>query len=68
MDSSKLSSEKIEVASIGRAKDGSVYHHTWQPAEIDTLLERLELAKPKDTETTEQALGNAGTAELRGET
>merc|ERR1711964_704439 len=29
MDSTTLSSEKIEFATVGRTKDGKIYHHLW---------------------------------------
>ncbi|KXL41510.1 hypothetical protein M433DRAFT_6771 [Acidomyces richmondensis BFW] len=45
MDSTKLSSEKIEFATVGRTKDGAVYHHLWAAEEIDALLREHGLAK-----------------------
>lgn len=58
----------VEFATVGTTKSGSIYHHLWSNTEIDSLLKQHDLAKPTDSETTEQALGNAGTAELKGET
>jgi len=49
MDSTKLSSEKIEFATVGRTKNGTIYHHLWAADEIDTLLKEHGLAK-KDEE------------------
>ncbi len=45
MDSTKLSSEKIEFATVGRTKDGQVYHHLWEGEEIDKLLQETGLKK-----------------------
>ena len=45
MDSTKLSSEKIEFATVGRTKEGKVYHHLWTAEEIDALLKEHGLAK-----------------------
>ncbi|KAI9702868.1 MAG: hypothetical protein M1836_008082 [Candelina mexicana] len=51
MDSTKLSSEKIEFATVGKSKDGTIYHHLWGADEITTLLKEHGLAKTEDTET-----------------
>ena len=48
MDSTKLSSEKIEFATLGRTKGGQVYHKLWQAEEIDELLREHGLAKKPD--------------------
>lgn len=45
MDSTKLSSEKIEFATVGKTKDGKVYHHMWDADEITALLKEHDLAK-----------------------
>lgn len=58
----------VEFATVGRTKDGKIYHHLWGADEIDTLLREHDLAKIEDPETTEERLGNAGYAELRPET
>ncbi|KAI9869624.1 MAG: hypothetical protein M1830_005283, partial [Pleopsidium flavum] len=50
MDSTKLSSEKIEFATVGKTKDGKVYHHLWGADEITTLLKEHGLAKEEDAE------------------
>jgi 20S proteasome subunit alpha 3 len=48
MDSTKLSSEKIEFATVGKTKDGKIYHHLWTADEIDALLREQGLAKVDD--------------------
>ncbi|KAJ5090060.1 proteasome subunit alpha type-3 [Penicillium argentinense] len=48
MDSTKLSSEKIEFATVGKTKDGKIYHHLWSADEIDALLREQGLAKVDD--------------------
>lgn len=68
MDSTKLSAEKIEFATVGRTKQGKIYHHLWDAEEIDTLLKEHGLAKADEEPTTEQKVGNAGYAEVRPET
>ena len=45
MDSTKLSSEKIEFATVGKTAKGTIYHHLWGADEIDTLLKEHGLAK-----------------------
>ncbi|KAI4747380.1 proteasome subunit alpha type [Aureobasidium sp. EXF-12298] len=73
MDSTNLSSEKtnmssVEFATVGRTKEGTVYHHLWGAEEIDALLKEHGLSKPASSEeTTEQAVGSAGYAENRPE-
>ena len=68
MDSTKLSSEKIEFATVGKTKTGKVYHHLWGAEEIEALLKEHDLAKVEESETTEAAVGSAGYAENRPET
>lgn len=51
MDSTKLSSEKIEFATVGRMKDGTIYHHIWGGKEIDALLKEEGLAKEEEEST-----------------
>lgn len=48
MDSTKLNSEKIEFATVGRTKDGTIYHHIWAGKEIDALLKKEGLAKEEE--------------------
>ncbi|KAI6850032.1 putative proteasome subunit alpha [Hortaea werneckii] len=67
MDSTKLSSEKIEFATVGKTKNGTIYHHLWGADEIEALLKEHGLAKENTEETTEQAMGSAGYAENRPE-
>lgn len=61
MDSTKLSSEKsklyaiygknctddyaVEFATVGKTKDGRIYHHLWGADEITTLLKEHNLAR-----------------------
>lgn len=59
----------VEFATVGKTKEGTVYHHLWGAEEIDALLKEHGLTKPASSEeTTEQAVGSAGYAENRGET
>jgi len=67
MDSTKLSSEKIEFATVGKTPNGTIYHHLWGADEIEALLKQHGLAKENTEETTEQAVGSAGYAENRPE-
>ncbi|KNG85473.1 putative proteasome component Pre9 [Aspergillus nomiae NRRL 13137] len=48
MDSTKLSSEKIEFATVGKTQEGKVYHHLWNADEINALLKQHGLAKVDD--------------------
>ncbi|KAF8471290.1 proteasome component Y13 [Kalaharituber pfeilii] len=50
MDSTTLSSEKIEFATLGRTPDGKIYHHLWTAPEITELLKKHKLAKPETAE------------------
>lgn len=52
MDSTKLSSEKIEFATVGKTADGRIYHHLWGAEEITALLMEHDLAKKEDTEAS----------------
>ncbi|CCX31672.1 Similar to Probable proteasome subunit alpha type-4; acc. no. Q09682 [Pyronema omphalodes CBS 100304] len=51
MDSTNLSSEKIEFATVGKDADGKVYHHLWSAEEINTLLKEHGLAKTSEEES-----------------
>jgi len=53
MDSTKLSSEKLEFATVGLTKDNEVYHHLWQAHEIDEFLRERGLAKEDDADKME---------------
>ena len=48
MDSTKLDASKIEFATVGRLKDGKVYHHIWSAEEVNALLREHNLAKKED--------------------
>lgn len=48
MDSSTLSSEKVEFATVGKSKDGKIVHKIWSPADIDSLIKESGLAKPEE--------------------
>ncbi|KAG5519454.1 hypothetical protein PMAC_002081 [Pneumocystis sp. 'macacae'] len=50
IDSTVLSNEKIEFATMGINKQGKIYHHIWNPFEIDSLLKENNLLK-EDIET-----------------
>ncbi|KAK8919862.1 putative proteasome subunit alpha type-3 [Metarhizium anisopliae] len=50
MDSTKLSSEKIEFATVGQTEDGKIYHRLWNADEITALLKEHDLAKSEDAE------------------
>ncbi|KAL1306117.1 hypothetical protein AAFC00_004233 [Neodothiora populina] len=62
MDSTKLSSEKLEFATVGRTKSGQIYHHLWGAEEIDALLKEHGLGKPADAEVADQDAGTTGLA------
>ncbi|CAK4031249.1 proteasome subunit alpha type-3 [Lecanosticta acicola] len=64
MDSTKLSSEKIEFATVGRTEKGTIYHHLWAADEIDTLLKEHGLAKVDDEAEQEHGLSE-GTVSAR---
>merc|ERR1712093_586657 len=51
MDSTKLSSEKIEFATVGKTVDGKIYHHLWSGEEIMALLKEHGLAKEEESES-----------------
>lgn len=35
----------VEFATVGKTKDGKIYHHLWSAEEITTLLKEHGLAK-----------------------
>jgi len=35
----------VEFATVGKTKDGRIYHHLWGADEITTLLKEHDLAK-----------------------
>ena len=67
MDSTTLSSEKsmfvpatclhlanhdlVEFATVGKTKDGKIYHHLWSGDEIMALLREHGLAKEEEPES-----------------
>ena len=38
----------VEFATVGKTKDGKIYHHLWSGDEIDALLREQGLAKVDD--------------------
>lgn len=40
----------VEFATVGRTKEGTVYHHLWGAEEIDALLKEHGLTKPVSSE------------------
>ncbi len=61
MDSTRLSSEKIEFATVGRTESGSIYHHLWGADEIDALLKEHDLAKTETEDTDRAEMADLGT-------
>lgn len=41
----------VEFATVGKTKDGRIYHHLWGADEINALLKQHGLAKEEETET-----------------
>lgn len=41
----------VEFATVGKTKDGKVYHHLWGADEITTLLQEHGLAKQEEEDT-----------------
>lgn len=41
----------VEFATVGKTKDGKVYHHLWGADEIDALLQEHGLAKQEEPDT-----------------
>jgi 20S proteasome subunit alpha 3 len=35
----------VEFATVGKTKDGKIYHHLWSADEITTLLKEHDLAR-----------------------
>ncbi|KAH7347129.1 proteasome subunit alpha type-4 [Plectosphaerella cucumerina] len=50
MDSTKLSAEKLEFATVGQTSDGKIYHRLWSAEEIKALLKEHDLAKDENAE------------------
>lgn len=40
----------VEFATVGKTKDGKIYHHLWGADEITILLKEHGLAKQEDVE------------------
>lgn len=40
----------VEFATVGKTKDGRIYHHLWGADEIMALLKEHDLAKEDNTE------------------
>lgn len=43
--SSTTDMQKVEFATVGKTKDGRIYHHLWGADEITALLKEHELAR-----------------------
>jgi 20S proteasome subunit alpha 3 len=41
----------VEFATVGKTKDGKIYHHLWSGEEITSLLREHGLAKEEEAET-----------------
>jgi len=54
MDSTTLSSEKVEFATVGKDEEGKIVIRLWNAAEIDKFLEENELAEKKDADAMEE--------------
>ncbi|RIB13494.1 nucleophile aminohydrolase [Gigaspora rosea] len=52
MDSTTLSSEKLEFATLSLNDEGKVSYHLYKPDEIDALLKDFDLGGAQDTPTT----------------
>lgn len=50
MDSTTLTSEKLEFATVSLNKDQNVCHKIWTPSDIDQLLKKTGLGKVDDDE------------------
>lgn len=50
MDTTTLSSEKIEFSTIQKNKDGKIYQRLWKPTEIEALLNESGIVKKEDDE------------------
>lgn len=47
-----LTQSLVEFATVGKTKDGKIYHHLWGADEITTLLKEHGLAKQEDSEAS----------------
>ena len=41
----------VEFATVGKTKDGKIYHHLWGAEEIDKLLQDQGLAKKEEEDS-----------------
>ena len=41
----------VEFATVGKTKEGKIYHHLWGAEEITTLLKQQGSAKEEESET-----------------
>jgi 20S proteasome subunit alpha 3 len=48
--SSILTPFLVEFATVGKTKDGRIYHHLWGADEITTLLKEHDLAKDENAD------------------
>jgi 20S proteasome subunit alpha 3 len=46
-----LTLHAVEFATVGKTKDGVVYHHLWSGEEIMSLLKEHGLAKEEETDS-----------------
>ena len=46
-----MTNGEVEFATVGKTKEGKVYHHLWGADEITTLLKEHGLAKEEEAET-----------------
>ena len=46
----RLTQAPVEFATVGKTKDGKVYHHLWGADDITTLLKEHGLAKEEDAD------------------
>ena len=46
-----LTSSTVEFATVGKTKDGTIYHHLWSGEEIMDLLKEHGLAKEEEADS-----------------
>eukprot|EP00245_Coleochaete_scutata_P006757 TRINITY_DN21535_c0_g1_i1.p1 TRINITY_DN21535_c0_g1~~TRINITY_DN21535_c0_g1_i1.p1 ORF type:complete len:251 (+),score=53.04 TRINITY_DN21535_c0_g1_i1:136-888(+) len=51
MDSTTLSSEKLELVQVSKTKSGEVKYNVYKPKELDDLLAKFNITQPKETES-----------------
>ena len=47
----KLTRSTVEFATVGKTKDGAIYHHLWSGDEIMSLLKEHGLAKEEEADS-----------------